>query len=213
MNLSFYLYILAAATITGALRWRRLRPAILKLFVPFLTLSLAVEITGLVTSRMNIRNLWMFNFFTCFEFVFYSYIYSKLLENRNWVRIIRYCIVIYPCLFLGNILFIEGFFKFHTITYRIGSVMVVVWCYLYFKELMRSPGYTSVFRNPIFWISTGLLFFYTGFFFYMSAGYILLYTKLAINRFVWEAISGTLNTLLYTSFLISFVCQESRKKK
>jgi hypothetical protein len=212
LHISFYLYILAAAIIAGSVLLRRLRPAVLKWFVPFLTLTLIVEITGLITSRMNLKNLWMFNFFTCLEFLFYSYFYSKVLENPKWVRIIRVCMVIYPVLFLANIFWIEGFLRFHTITYRIGSVMIVTWCYLYFRQLMGSPGYISVFRNPVFWISTGLLFFYTGFFFYMSAGYILLYAQLSISRIVWNAISDTLNTLLYTSYLIAFLCQATKKK-
>lgn len=203
---------MAAAIIAGSVRFRRLRPPLIRALVPFLALSLGVEITGLITARMNIWNLWMYNFFTCFEFLFYSYVYSKLLVNGKWVRIIRYSLVVYPLLFLVNIFFIEGFLKFHTITYRIGSVMVVTWCCLYFRQLMTSTDYTPVLRNPVFWISTGLLFFYTGFFFYMSAGYILLYTKLPVSRFVWAAISDTLNALLYSCFLISFLCQSMKTK-
>jgi hypothetical protein len=212
LHISFYLYILAAAILSGSLLLTRLQPPMVKWFVPFLALTLIIELTGLITSRMNLRNLWMFNLFTCLEFLFYSYFYSRILINPKWVRVIRICMVVYPILFLVNIFWIEGFLKFHTITYRIGSVMVVTWCYLYFRQLMRAPGYQSIFRDPVFWISTGLLFFYTGFFFYMSAGYILLYVPLSISRIVWNAISDTLNTLLYTSYLIAFLCQAPKKK-
>jgi hypothetical protein len=211
MDLDFYLYVLLIDLITGAILYRRLDPPILRWFVPFLALTLMVEVTGLITSRRNMHNLWMFNFFTCIEFLFYSYLYSTLLEQRKWVKVIRYSMIVYPVLFLINIFFIEGFLKFHTITYRIGSVMVVFWCYLYFRQLMLSPGYTSLFRNPIFWISTGLLFFYTGFFFYMSAAFILLYTH--PDRIFWQALSDTLNTLLYGSFLIAFLCRLTVKKR
>jgi len=213
MHIDFYLYILLIDLITGVILYRRLEPPVLRTLIPFLALTVLVEGTGLVTSRMHLRNLWMFNFFTCLEFLFYSYLYSRLLEHRKWVKVIRYSMIVFPALFLVNIFFIEGFNRFHTITYRIGSVMVVFWCYLYFRQLMRSPGYTSIFRNPIFWVSTGLLFFYTGFFFYMSAAYILLYTKLIIDRIVWQALSDTLNTLLYGCFLIAFLCRLTVKKR
>jgi hypothetical protein len=212
-NIKFYIYVLLAATVTGIFVYRKIQPPLLKWFVPFLILTVIVEAIGTVTSWHKITNLWIFNFFTCFEFLFYSYIYLHLIKAPKWKKAIQYALVIYPILFLTNIFFVEGFFRFHTITYRIGSVMVVCWCYLYFRQFMQSPGYTSVLRNPVFWISTGLLFFYTGFFFYMSAGYILLYTKLRVNRIIWEVISGTLNTLLYGCFLISFLCQVSMKKK
>lgn len=213
VDINFFYYVLVAALITGIIRYKAIEPSVLRLLVPFLALSIVVEAIGLLMSDLKIRNHWVFNFFTCFEFLFYSYIYLRVLEDGKWVRIIRYSMIGYPILFLVNIFFVEGFNRFHTITYRIGSVMIVTWCYIYLRQVMRSPSYQSVFRNPIFWISTGLLFFYTGFFFYMSAAYILLYTKLEVDKYVWAAISGTLNTLLYGCFLISFLCKESRTNK
>jgi hypothetical protein len=205
--IDFYLYIMLIDVIVGVILYRRIHPSVLKIFVPFLALSLAVELTGLITSRMNLHNQWMFNFFTCIEFLFYSYIYSRLLEKK-WVKVIHYCMIAYPVLFLANVFFNQGVAHFHTITYLIGSVMVVFWCYLYFRQLMLSPHYTPVFRNPVFWISTGLLFFYTGFFFYMSAVDFLGWR----DKTYWHIISGTLNTLLYGCFLIAFLCRLSLKK-
>jgi hypothetical protein len=213
MDLDFYFYIMAAGVVSGVVRYRRIYPVVLRLFVPFLALSLIMEIIGKIQVRMHVYNHWVFNFFTCFEFLFYSYIYSRLLESPKWARIIRYCMIIYPALFLANIFFVEGFHHFHTITYRVGSVMIVFWCYLYFRQLMRSEAFVPVFRIPAFWISTGLLFFYAGFFFYMSAGYILMYTRLVIDKIIWYAISDTLNGILYGCFLIALLCQGSQKKK
>ena len=207
MKISFYLYIVALSIIVGALRFRSLQPKPVRWLVPFLSATLVAEVAGLIMVRMSIQDLWIFNLFTCGEFVFYSFFYLNVLENQRVKKIIRYAIGFYLLLFLINIFWIEGFYRFHTITYRIGSVMIVVWAYLYFRQLMRSSAYSPVLRNPIFWISTGLLFFYTGFFFYMTAFNILLKAKVSTNAYVWYIISDTLNALLYTCFLISFVCQ------
>jgi len=213
MDIDFYFYLIAAGVIAGLIRDRRLRPSVLRLFVPFLILTLLMEVLGMVLSRKHIMNHWIFNFFTCGEFLFYSYIYSRLLEDKKWVRVIRYAMVLYPVVFLVNIFFVEGFYRFHTISYRVGSVMIVFWCYLYFRQVMRSEATEPIFRIPAFWISTGLLFFYTGFFFYMSAGYILLYTNVIIDKVIWYAVSGTLNALLYGCFLTAFICQGLWKRK
>jgi hypothetical protein len=204
---------LIAAFLTSLIRYRQLRPKLLRLFLPFLMLSLIAEGIGAHLRVKNIDNHCFYNFFTCFEFLFYSYIYLRLIEQPWKKNTIRYSLVLYPLLFLANMLFKggEGFTHFHTITYRVGSVMVVTWCCFYFGELMRSPGYVSVLRDPFFWVSTGLLFFYTGFFFYMSAGYILLYIKL--DDFIFDVISETLNVILYGCFLIAFVCEGSVKKR
>jgi len=213
MDFDFYFYIIAAGVIAGIFRYRQIKPAVLLLFVPFLALSLVMEIIGKIQVNMHVYNHWVFNFFTCFEFLFYSYIYARLLDDPNWIRIVRYAMILYPALFLANIFFIQGFNRFHTYTYLIGSVMIVYWCYLFFRQMMRSEAADSVLRIPAFWISTGLLFFYTGFFFYMSAGNILMYTKLVIDKVVWFAISGTLNAILYGCFLIAFLCQDTLKRK
>ncbi|MES1249253.1 MAG: hypothetical protein ABUL46_01140, partial [Chitinophaga rupis] len=197
----------ALSIIVGALRFRSLQPKPVRWLVPFLCATLVAEVAGLIMVRMSIQDLWIFNLFTCGEFIFYSFFYLNILENQRVKKIIRYAMGVYPLLFLINIFWIEGFYRFHTITYRIGSVMIVVWAYLYFRQLMRSSSYSPVLRNPIFWISTGLLFFYTGFFFYMTAFNILLKAKVSTNAYVWYIISDTLNALLYTCFLISFVCQ------
>jgi hypothetical protein len=81
------------------------------------------------------------------------------------------------------------------------------------RQLMRTPSEVPVFRNPYFWITTGLLFFYAGFFSYMSAASILLYTKTVVDRVIWEAISGTLNMILYGAFIIAFLCRGIQKRK
>jgi hypothetical protein len=211
--LDIYLFVLAAAFLAGAVRFRQLRPVFLRLFVPFLGLSLIAEGIGVVLRTRGIHDHLFFNFFTSFEFLFYSYIYLRLIEQPRKRAIVRYGMLLYPVLFLVNMLFWEGFTHFHTITYRVGSVMVVVWCCFYFGELMRSPGYISILRNPSFWISTGLLFFYTGFFFYMTAGDKLIYSKLKISDFIFDVISETLNVILYGCFLIGFVCEGSVKKR
>ena len=210
-HISLYLYILLAAIIVGII-YRQTQPQLLSKWVlPFLILTLAVEVTGLIMSIRKIENLWLYNFFTSFEFIFYSLIYRKIIENALIKKLILYSVFIYLILFIINISFIQGFYKYHTVTYRIGSVMIVFWCYLYFKQLMQSTAYTLLFRNPFFWISSGLMFFYAGFFFYMTAGDIILYAKIPYNDSIWFAISDTLNFLLYTCFLISFICRRNMR--
>src|SRR6266511_930308 len=125
MNISIYLYIIILAIVLGLVRFRMLYPRFLQWMVPFLVLSLIVEVTGLVTSRHSIQNLWMYNFFTCFEFIFYSLLYRKIIENTVIKKTILSTVIIYLVLFSVNIFFIQGFYRLHTITYRIGSVMVV----------------------------------------------------------------------------------------
>ncbi len=210
MNMSFYLYIIAIAIIVGLARYNLLNPPILKWFIFNLICALIVETIGIITSKHGIHNLVMFNLFTCAEFIFYSIMYRSILESQLIKKIITNCIFIYIILFLINISLIEKLFKdFHTITYRIGSVMIITWCYLYCRQIMRDENYIPLFQRPFFWISTGLIFFYAGFFFYMSGGNYLLQATFSSNKQLFNSISNSLNALLYSCFLISFVCQKT----
>jgi len=212
MHISVYLYIIAISIIVGLVRFRALSPSLIRWFIPFLVATLAVEITGLVMWTHRLNNNKMYNIFTSIEFIFYSLLFRSVIEDSSIKKIILSAIFVYPILFLINTAFIQNFSHFHTITYRIGSIMVVTWCYLYFRQLMLSEKYISLFRNPLFWISTGLLFFYTGFFFWMSAD-VLFFVNVPVDGTLWFILSDTLNALLYTCFLISFLCQIKITKK
>jgi hypothetical protein len=213
----FFQYLLLIAIIAGAIRYRRIEPPVLRWLVPFLVATFVVEAIGTSLSRRHQFNLWLYDPWTAFEFLFYSYLYTRILEDPKWVKIIQYAMLIYPVLFLVDILFLEKLFapklmdrKFHTYTYRIGSIMVVTWAYLYFRQLMRSPDYIPVLRDPVFWVSSGLMLFYTGNFFFFSS------TDILMNRIpqsTWQALEDPLNILLYGSFLIALLCQRTVTKR
>ncbi len=206
MHISFYLYIIAISIIVGLAFFKRLNPPVIRWFVPFLILTLAVEICGMWLRFHHTNNARLYNVFTSIEFMFYSLVFRQAVDNIRLKKVILYAAIIFPFLVLLNIIFLQPFTKFHTITFRAGSVMVITWCYLYFRQLMRSEEFAPLFKNPFFWISTGLLFFYAGSFFFMSSD-LLMYINLPYNSDFWFALNDTLNIILYTAFLISFVCQ------
>ena len=204
-SLNIYHYVIALALILSIVNFRRL-PAELKLFPAFLLLTLFVEcVTPLKLIRFHGSNHWFFNIFTTIEFLYYSYIFYQVLHGR-----LKKMILPVTLGFLGftivNIYFIQGVKKFHTISYRVGAVMIIIWCFSYFRQLMQSEGYIKLVRNPMFWISTGLLFFYLGFFFYFSAFDYIVYNKVKFNLELWLVISISLNTLLYGCFAIAMAC-------
>lgn len=213
MKLPPYCYIIAAAILIGVLRYSRINPPFIRLFVYFLILTFIAEsFPALKIIQFKKSNHWWFNLFTVFEFVFYTYVFSKAIINPRITKILRYAIPAYVAIAAVNIFLIQGVHRFHTISYRIGAVMVITWCYLYFRQLLQSGEEIILLRNPLFWISTGLLFFYLGFFVYMNAFDYIVYNKMDYNAELWTIISYSLNLLLYSCFLIAFLCQGKIRK-
>lgn len=209
---ALYQYVIIVSTITGLLLYNRL-PIYLKWLVGILIITLAGEIIPeLKLIKFHGSNHWWYNIFTVIEFIGYSYIFYFTINNSKLSRIIIISLAIYFALAVLNIFLIQGFYRFHTISYRIGALMIVIWCLLYFFQLMKSENKIKLLSNPMFWIATGLFFFYLGFFMYMNAFDYIVYKKLDYDAQLWRVISRSLNTLLYSCILISLIWESKRVK-
>ncbi len=209
-QIDFYNYIILACIGIGLIRFQRMK--LLPRTLPFfLLITLFVECaTPLSLIHFSGSNHWFFNLFTTLEFVYYSFLFYCYLRSKKQKRVVLVMLMLFLTFTVVNVLFIQGMHRFHTISYRVGAVMIVVWCFLYFRQLMRSEGYLVLVKDPFFWISTGLLFFYMGFFFYFSAFDYIVYKKIAYEAQLWSIISNTLNILLYTSFGIALLCPKKK---
>lgn len=203
----FFFYIIIATIIVGLLFYQKITPRYIRLFIPFLALTLFVEIANSYNWLwFKGPNLWFFNIFTIIEFIFYFFIFYFSIKNHKIKKLVLFSIPFYVLAACINIFFIQGIFNFHTISYRIASVMIIIYCYLYFRQLLKMDISINILRDPMFWICTGLLFFYSGFFFYFSAFEYIAYTKSVYNLTLWKILSRSLNILLYSSFFIALIC-------
>lgn len=186
-------------------------PFYLKLFPPFLLATLAVESIGAYLPSINKPNVWLYNFFTVFEFCFYLFVISLISNNKRIKKIIRAILILYPIIAIVNIIFIQKMGVFHTVTYAIGCLLIVAACVYYFYELFKFPKSVKLNSNPAFWICSGLLFFYCcGFPLYGLLNFLSGISELIIKNFF--AIVIILNTFLYSLFTIAFLCRLKTRK-
>lgn len=182
----------------------------LKLFPPFLLATLIVEALGVYLWSVGKNNLELYNFFTAFEFFFYLCIISLVISNNKIKRVIRITSILYIFIAVINILFIQKMKTFHTITYSLGCLLIVVSCIYYFLELFRVSKSVKLKNNPAFWICSGLLFFYCcGFPLYGLINFWSDISKLVVRNF--GEIVTILNIFLYTLFTVAFLCIKTRK--
>src|SRR5215204_2102263 len=121
-QLDLYLYIIPIAIVIGFIRFRRLE-SLLKTFPFFLLLTLFVECaTPFHWIRFRGNNSWFFNIFTTIEFLYYSFIFYHILERSLIRTIIRASAIGLLVFTVLNIFFIQGFRRFHTISYRAGAI-------------------------------------------------------------------------------------------
>lgn len=185
-------------------------PRSLKYFPPFLLITVLVEIAGFELSKRGMSNVLLYSLFTTFEFVFYLLVLRSIIQSKKAKRIIQFIIWAYPVLALFNISFIQVH-TFHSITYSLGCLIIVGVCVFYFLELFRLSKSVNLLRQPGFWISSGLLFFYTCGFPLVGMVNFLHGLNYVVMREIGFVLT-LLNILLYSLFSIAFLCRLGMRK-
>ena len=213
LSLPLYIYFIAISFLVSLTVYlnRRQTPLYLLLFPPFLITTLTVEIIGARLSDRQQPNVWLYNFFTVFEFCFYLLLVSFIIGNHKMKLVLRYTLLLYAMAASGNIIFIQRIGAFHTVTYSIGCLLIVAACVYYFFELFKIPQAIKLKNTPAFWICSGLLFFYScGYPLFAVTNFFAAPTNVFIQNY--NSISSLLNILLYSSFIIASLCRIRTRK-
>jgi hypothetical protein len=144
-------------------------------------------------------------------FCFFIYILRVLINGRKVKRILLYCIIGLPVIFLVNIFLVQGSQVYQSITYSLGCLLIVAACIYYFWELFQNRNYINLVREPAFWICSGLLFYSTcSFPVYALLNFMNNISHAVVLDIV--IIADLVYILLYLSFTIAFLCRLRPRK-
>ena len=206
----FYVYIifLVISFLAGTtVYFQRDVKLYLRLFPLFLLLTIIVELIAAYYVRIyKSYPTTLYSLFTSFEFLFYAYALTEIINNRRMKKIFFYVAGLYLTLVILNFLFVQKTSSFTSVTYVLGSVLIVAGSIYYFYEQFQLPQSVNLARQPAFWICSGLLFYYCCGFpvygpwnFLKSVPYFI-----QKNLYVFVVL---LNVFLYSSFTIAFLCR------
>jgi hypothetical protein len=132
-------------------------------------------------------------------------------RGRKAKKVFLYFFLIYLLLSLANFFLVQKTSVFNTMTYSLGSLLIVSACIYYFWELFQSRSFVNLVRQPSFWICSGLLFYYVCNFpltsllnFIHALPNVILQNLFIIFLF--------LNIFLYLSFTIAYLCRLKIRK-
>lgn len=148
-------------------------------------------------------NIQLYSFYRPISFVLLSLFFSKIISNTTISKII---LLLIPIIFTLSLYFIyigkEP--KFNTQFGLFSKSFLIIYAILYLKQVLFSDE--NIYLNPYFWTVTGILFFYTGYFFlsgfinYISSKNLELAQKLF-------SINHLLNIIYYSLVTYGFICQ------
>lgn len=209
----FYIIPIAAGIaflVSLTIFFRPAKERYLTYFSYFLLANWLMEIVLGFLALAKINNLLLLNIETVLVVTFELFLIREIVYRKIAKKVFFYVVVCYPLLCLVNILFIQRR-DFHTTTYSLGCLLIVVACIYYFLELFQKSNNIILSRQPAFWICSGLLFYYCCTFPLYGLTKLMeaLPTVIMQNLFV---ILDVLNILLYLSFSIAFLCRLKTRK-
>ena len=139
-----------------------------------LFLSLLFEIIIEFTVRRNINNLPFLHLFTIVEFSFLGLIFYKVFTHPLFKKAIIVTIIAFAAFAVINALFIQTLYEFNTIARAVESFLLILLALLFFYKIFRESVVVHLGRYPMFWISSGILVYFSGsFFLFIFSNYIL----------------------------------------
>lgn len=161
------------AAIIGTISFYKYKHTPLKYFLYLLWFTAFTEFIGpyaiekeflIFLDEKGIKyNLWMYNLLEIITFMTFFYMYFKSIKNSNYRLWVKIFIISYIVISVFNWVFIQKFaLEWSELPYIVGSLFLIITILFYFIELLKSEKVLLFHRILLFWISVGLLLFYTG---------------------------------------------------
>lgn len=208
MLVNIYISFIAIAFLSSLNAFRLDFPIHLKVFSLLLGYDLLNELCSnlLLKSVFHMRsNVEFYNIFMLVEFGVYAWFFRSILTNALLKRLIGYYLVLLPAFWIFAVFFIFGLDHWNSYMAIAGSLFTVCMAVAFYFQLFTANELIRLSRSPEFWISTGIILFYTinlpylGMLDFITRDYILLARALLAGLQI-------LNMLMYSLFTLAFLC-------
>ena len=207
-----HIYFEIAALVSSILFWRNLSHTRLRLFLPFLAFIVLAELTGRYLSKeLRQPNAWLYNFVVPLEYLFYSIMFYLHYKRKTNLFLAKFFLILFPIYVLISLI-IKGVYYFDTGFLLIGSFMMMILSLLYFFEIYSQSSDIPIWKTPMFWITVGILLFNAGEFSYNLLSKFFISNKMDMSLKTFRSINNKLILILYSSFIIAFICQKITEK-
>ncbi len=163
-----YVAVLSLATGIGAVQYRQLPANLRPLFWLSATHLLAELLTDYLHFVRHENNMYVYHLLTPVEYVFISLLFYRTFTNDRLRHYVLWSIVLFGGLVILFGIRWEPLTENNPYSFISESILVIVWCYLFFREtLLRQPEYRPE-KDRTFWIVIALLFYFAGEFFILG---------------------------------------------
>ncbi|RYU78045.1 hypothetical protein [Hymenobacter persicinus] len=193
---------LATAGLVGAVRWRHLGPS-MRWLTGLVWFGLLMELVSRWMMLQKMPNLILSPLDTLAEFVGLTWIYGR--ELRPWpiTRYVPAAIGLFAVLTGISIFTQLHSVQFSPVQHSIESITLLVLALLYLYKLSHGTAVRQLEREPMFWVSAGVLLYFAGdVLIFIFSNYLLQQYSRAVNIQVW-AVHAVLFMILCSCYTIA----------
>lgn len=216
MQIPFYIYIIGFSLLVGIINFRWLKPCRLQVFVPFLALTLGMELTGVyIKYVMDTSNAALYNAYTIVQVVFCSLFLHSVNNNIKHSRIIVAALIIYVLLSLLTYLYFANFRDFNIPLFLLGGFMVVLFSIFFLVNYFSSDDQREeTAYEPVIWVATGLIAYFAVLSITVTLiTYIRLYELEISGVKLYNLVPRIMSIIMYLCFAYAFYkCRKLNRK-
>ena len=215
MPVPLYIYFILFSLLVAVFRYPKLRSSGLIWFVPFLFITLAVELAGVYYKYvLNKDNAWLYNAYLLLQVAFFSVLYYRFIQVKTYRWIIRTGALLY---FVGAAIiyiFYDSILGFNRLVFMSGGLLVtlfgVLFLFFYFS-LDSSERETAL--TPLLFITMGIVIYFAVLSITLSLYQFSRFHNLEIGGVkLYNFIPRLVSIVLYTLYAFSFFICRPRKQ-
>ncbi|MGY3089052.1 hypothetical protein ACVWYF_002092 [Hymenobacter sp. UYAg731] len=189
------------AGLIGLARWRQL-PANMRCLTALIGWVLPLNLLGFVFIFLHRSNLFLMPVYAVGEFMFLALVFRHTLQSPAFSRAVPWLVGGFGAYALFDSLTPGALEQFRPGQQVIQSVLVLGLVGLYFRKLLRELRVMQLRREPMLWVSAGLLIYYLGYLqIAIFSNYLLRYSQ-QLNSNVWM-IHSLLFIVLYSCYSLA----------
>ena len=175
-------------------------------------ITLPSEIYGGFLQARSTNNLFIYHILVPLQYCLYATIFYYNIEAKGVKKLILMSLPVAIISALVFALTVQPLNAYNSYAILITSFFTCLWILLYYRQLFTQLKIVYLEREPVFWISTGLLFYSLGGFFVEGLMGNLIDNSMQLAKWYYYHVYVFLVGFLYSMFILAMLCRKLFKR-
>ena len=135
-----------------------------KLILGFVLLTLLRNVLTTILAQIGVFNIYIYNWYNLISFVLVAILYYLTFQNRYFkglALLLLFVSIFIACLDLPSLVDVKTV-SFNNFSYHASGSFTILLILIYYFELLKYLTEPKLGSSPLFWFSSGALFYYSG---------------------------------------------------